>query len=88
MDLKIAKLTEELEELGDFKKIEETMVKLERLTELRCKLSESSKLGSVKPAVVTGLFGVVSMVMVLKYEEKDIITSKAFNMVTSMFRGR
>lgn len=88
LDVRIGQLNEELLELEDSEEIEKTIKQIEQLTDIRCKLSESNKLGSIKPVVVSGLFGVASMVMVLKYEEKDIITSKAFGMVTNMFRGR
>lgn len=89
LDLKIAKLNEELEEIeDDDDKYDSTMDKMKRLTELRCKLFESKNTNSVKPLVVTGLFGIASTLVVLYYEDKEvIITSKAFNIATSMFRG-
>lgn len=88
LDLKISKLTNELEELeGDENNYDSKMNKLEKLIELRCKLSESKVNNSVKPLIVSGLFGLTSVVVVLKYEQTEVITSKAFNMATSMFRG-
>lgn len=87
LDLKIGKLNEELEGIDDNDEYEITIGKIESLTALRCKLSESKNVNSVKPLVVSGLFGIASVVIVLKYEETEVITSKAFNMATSMFRG-
>lgn len=87
LDLKISKLSKELEEIEDNDEYDITMDKMKALTELRCKLSESKVNSSVKPLVVTGLFGVGSTLLVLYYERAEVITSKAFNNVTSMFRG-
>lgn len=87
LDLKIGKLNKELETMEDDEKYEMTLVKLTELIDLRCKLSESKDNGSVKAVVISGLFGMASLIAVLKYEEKDVITSKAFSMATSMFRG-
>lgn len=87
LDLKIGKLSEELEGVEDEGKIMSIMQQLDKLTELRCKLSESKENNSIKPVVVSSLFGVASLLIVLKYEEKDVITSKAFNMLPSIFRG-
>ena len=87
LDLQIGKLNQELILEEDDDKYNTIIEKIESLTELRCKLSESRVNGSLKPVVVSGLLGIASVVIVLKYEEADVITSKAFNMATSMFRG-
>lgn len=87
LDLKISKLNEELETEENTQKYDLIIKKLEALTTLRCKLSESKVNGSVKPIVVSSLLGIASLVIVLKYEEKDVITSKAISMLPGMFRG-
>lgn len=88
LDLKIGKLTKELDLMGeDDEKYEVTMMKIDSLTDLRCKLHESRVEGSIKPIVLSGLLGVIPLILVLKYEEKEVITSKAFNMLPSMFKG-
>lgn len=87
LDLQIGKLNKELEEMEDDDKYVLTMEKLKSVIELRCKLSESKTGSSVKPLVVSGLFGIASLIVVLKYEEKEVIVTKAFTMATSMFRG-
>lgn len=70
----------------------EKMKKLEELTKTRCQLTDAktkeSILPVILPSLVTGAIGIISMAMVLKYEESDVITSKAFGMVSSIFRGR
>lgn len=61
--------------------------KLEDLTEIRCKLSEAKVKESNVPAII-GLAGsIAGIVLVLKHEQAEIITSKAFSMATKMFRG-
>ena len=89
LDLKISKLSEELEllEEDETDKYDRIMTKMDKLTELRCKLAESKVNGSLKPVVVSSLLGIASLVIVLRYEEKDVITSKAISMLPGMFRG-
>lgn len=73
--------------LTDETERELAMSKLEQLTDLRTKLEDNRTKGSIKPLVVSGAFGLASVALVLKYEETGVITSKAFNMATSMIRG-
>lgn len=90
LDKKIGVINEELDtiDLIEDEEIERLTKQLDKYVDLRCKLAGSKNInGSVKGAVVTGVFGIASVVIVLKYEETDVITSKAFNMATSMFRG-
>lgn len=87
MDKQIEELTKKIGYLGSNTKYTEKLTELEELTKVRCQLAESRVNGSLKPAIVTGLFGIASIAMVLKYEESEVITSKAFNVATSMFRG-
>lgn len=87
LDKQIEELTKMMVYLGRDEKYSDKLAKLEELTKIRCQLAESKVKASVKPAVVTGLFGMASMVVVLKYEQAEVITSKAFGMATSMFKG-
>ncbi len=88
MDKQIEELTRVVEQLRRDDAYSEKLAKLEALTKIRCQLEESKAKNSIKPLVVSGLLGVTSMLIVLKYEKDNvIITSKAFNMVTSMFKG-
>ncbi len=87
MDKQIEELTAKLDLIERNDKYSEKLSKLEALTKVRCQLAESKVNGSIKPVVISGLFGLTSVLIVLKYEETEVITSKAFNMATSMFRG-
>lgn len=87
LDLKIRILTEELALTEDDDKYNTIIGKIDKLTEIRCKLAESKVNGSLTPVVVSGLMGIASLVIVLKFEKAEIITSKAFNMVPNLFRG-
>lgn len=88
LDKQIGTLIEELEIVEDDEEFEKITKKLEALTNLRCKSAESRMVnGSVKNVVVSGVLGLVSLGIVLKYEEKEVIVSKAFNMLPTMFKG-
>ena len=64
------------------------MQKLNDLTKLRNELAESKIKGSYMPLVITGVLGATQLLMVLKHEKTDVITSKAFGWVPNLFRGR
>lgn len=87
IDEAIGKLQDELLVEEDEVKYEQLMLKIESLTDLRVKLNESKEQSSVKSALISGAFGIASIALVLKYEETEVITSKAFGMATSIFRG-
>lgn len=87
LDSQIGKLTQELAVEVNDEKFELTTQKLKDLIELRTELYESKVKNSVKPLVVSGLFGLTSVVIVLKYEEANVITSKAWSTAIGMFRG-
>ena len=61
--------------------------KLEELVKLRCLLSEAKVKESNVPAIISGVVGISAILLVLKHEQAEIITSKAFSMATKMFRG-
>jgi predicted RNase H-like nuclease (RuvC/YqgF family) len=87
MDRQIEELTLVVNHLGRDDVYSEKLAKLEALTKVRCQLGESKVKNSVKPVIVSGLLGMTSMLIVLKYEKDNvIITSKAFSMVSSMFK--
>lgn len=87
LDFEIGRFTDELMLEEDNAKREVIMEKLNKLIELRTKLEENRVKGSVKPMLISGAFSVASIALVLKYEEANVITSKAFGMATSMIRG-
>lgn len=91
IDSQIWQLIKEVEELEKDEVYLDKLKKLEDLTKIRCQLAESRAKNTnslVGPAIISGLFGLSAMLIVLNYEKNDtIITSKAFGMVTKMFRG-
>lgn len=87
LDFKIALLSTKLTSEEDDVQYEKALTKIEDLTKVRCQLASSLQESSNKGAVISGIFGVAGIVIVLKYEEKEIITSKAFSMLTGLFRG-
>lgn len=86
-DLYICNLMSELLIEEDEDKLELIQKKIDKATELRCKLSESKVADSYTKEIITGAIGIGSMILVLKHEKADIITTKAFSMATKMFRG-
>ena len=65
----------------------EKVKKLEDLTNIRCQLAEVKIKESHAPAIVSLIGGVGTILLVLKHEKADVITSKAFSIATKMFRG-
>lgn len=89
LDIKIGLLTYELGSIEDNEELYDRISKrLEKLIELRCKLSESRVKESKFPTVLSGAVQVSSILLVLHYEKTDIVTSKAFGMATKIFKGR
>lgn len=87
MDKQIEELTVMLTHMCRNEEYSDKLAKLEELTKVRCQLAESKVNASVKPIVVSGVLSIASLAIVLKYEEKEVITSKAYDMVKGMFRG-
>lgn len=72
----------------DEEKYQAKLKNLEALTKVRCQLEESRVNASNAPALISGLLGISAILLVLHYEKTDIVTSKAFSIATSLFRGR
>lgn len=87
MDKQIEELTKIVANLRKDDTYSDKLAKLEELTKTRCQLEESKVKDSVKPIVTSGLLSIASVVVILKYEKTEVITSKAFGIATSMFRG-
>lgn len=88
LDAQIQSLIEELFAAEDVEEHGEILKRIDELTEVRNKLSHDKVNESHAGAIISGALGIASMAMVLKFEKADIITSKAFGMATSMFRGK
>lgn len=86
LDLEIGVLTTELIDAEGDKYIT-IMEKIDKLTTFRCKLVESKVSESYSKEIVGGIISIAGMVLVLKHEKAEVITSKAWTMATQMFRG-
>lgn len=86
LDSKIAKVTEELHKSEDKDETDELMAVLEELVGIRDKMSETLSRESHSKDIIAGVIGVSSILIVLKYEKADVITSKAFGMATQLFK--
>lgn len=87
VDAQITKLMGELETAktqDDYDTIES---KLETLTKLRKTMSEDKVNASYKKEIISGLVGLGGLVLVLKHEKTEVITTKAFGMLPKLFRG-
>lgn len=86
LDLEIGVLTQELIDAeGDtYDKISE---KIGVLTEVRASLANDKINGSHSKEIISGAVALAGLVLVLKHEKADIITTKAFSMATKLFRG-
>jgi predicted RNase H-like nuclease (RuvC/YqgF family) len=88
LDRQIEELTKLVENLVSDEVYIAKMQKLEELTKVRCLLAEAKVKESNAPAII-GLVGSISgILLVLNYEKKDIITSKAIGIATKLFGGK
>lgn len=91
LDRQINDLVVELEKMEDDDVYLTKKQQLDDLTKIRCQLTESkvkeSKIAIFGPPVISAVTSGILTLAVLKHEKTDIITSKAFNMVTKPFRG-
>lgn len=87
LDKKIGILNKELDEAKDKDEYYETVLKIEQLADLRIKLAASRDNNSVKSVVVGGALSLASLIVVLQFEDENVITTKAFNMIPSLFKG-
>lgn len=88
VDRQILELAKELYSIELDETYLSKMRQLNELTTVRTQLVEGIVKAQYSPTIVEGLLKLSAMLVVLKYEEKDVITSKAFDMVKTMFRGK
>lgn len=86
IDVKIGNLIEELSETEKQEEQEMILVKIDDLTKIREKLSNNKVSESYSKELISGAIGLTSMVLVLRFEKADIITSKAFGLVPNLFK--
>lgn len=87
MDKHIGKLMQELVVEPHSDTYEEIQSKIDDMTKVRTQMSESIARESNSKEVLTGVIGLVATTVVLKHENLNVITSKAFSLATKMFRG-
>lgn len=87
LDKQIEELTKMVAHLASDEVYTAKVKKLEDLTNIRCQLSEAKVSESNVPAIISGVVGITGILLVLKHEKAEIITSKAFSIATKMFRG-
>ncbi len=89
----VAELDKQIEELAmlvaklEFDEVYSAKLKkLEDLTKIRAELSECKVNESNAPAIISGVIGISAVLLVLKHEQTEIITSKAFGMLPKLFK--
>lgn len=87
LDLQIDELMKKLIAAKDEEGRKVIFSEIEQLSELRCKLANSKVSESYTKEVLAGLISVSGMILVLKHEKADVITTKAFSMAQKLFRG-
>lgn len=63
------------------------MEEIETLTKIRTDLKASQVEGSNSGIWVSGALSIATVVLIMKYEETDVIATKAFNIATRIFRN-
>lgn len=81
LDNQIAKLGEELRDETVPVKRKGLISEMKELIELRDMMSENKVNESLTKEIIGGVLSVGSLVLVLRYEKAEIITSKAFSMI-------
>ena len=86
LDRQIEELAIMITKIGYDENYTAKLKKLEDLSKIRSELSECVVKESNTPAVISGVVGISAILIVLNYEKKDIITSKAFGMLPKLFK--
>lgn len=87
LDEEINKLIIEMTESEDQDTKDRLETRIDELTDIRTKLSKDKVSESHAREIISGLVGIGGIILVLKHEKTEVITSKAFSMATKMFRG-
>lgn len=87
LDLQIGKLMDELIQETDAVKRKEITNEIESLKGIRCDLADSKVNDAIKKEIISGLISIGGMILVLKHEKTDVITTKAMSLATKLFRG-
>lgn len=87
LDVQIRDLLEVLGETTDNETRNSLMDDIRELSELRIQLENNLGENSNMEHWIMGGLSLTGVALVLHYEKLDLVTSKAFSMVTNMFRG-
>jgi hypothetical protein len=86
-DEAISMFTKELKSSKDPKQQKICMDAIDYYTKQRGLLSEQKVRESHAPAIISGVIGLGAIILVLRYEKVEVITSKGFGMATKFIRG-
>ena len=87
LDNQIGKLILQYNEEEDDVKRTVLMEEIEALTDIRMNLKTSKVEGSNSHLWVSGAISITSILLIMDYEKEDVITTKAWNIVTRIFKN-
>lgn len=86
LDNQIGKLILQYNEEEDEVKRTVLLEEIESLTDIRVDLKTSKVEGSNSHIWISGAISIASMLLIMSYEEEDVITTKAWNIATRIFK--
>lgn len=87
IDNKIGELIIQYSEEEDEVKRTVILEEIEALKDIRIDLKTSRVEGSNSHLWISGAISIASILLVMNYEEEDVITTKAWNIVTRIFKN-
>lgn len=87
LDNKIGELILQYNEEEDEVKRTVILEEIEALKDIRIDLKTSRVEGSNSHLWISGAISIASILLVMNYEEEDVITTKAWNIVTRIFKN-
>ena len=87
LDNKIGELIIQYNEEEDEVKRTVILEEIEALKDIRIDLKTSRVEGSNSHLWISGAISIASILLVMNYEEEDVITTKAWNIVTRIFKN-
>lgn len=87
IDVEINKLIVEMKDIEDEDERNAIETRIDKLSIIRQKMSEDLVNESYSKEILAGAVSLGAIVLVLKHEKSEIITTKAFSMATKLFRG-
>lgn len=87
VDDEINVLTIEVSKEKDVDNRDKLLNQLDRLVKIRGDLATGLAMGVNKKELINGAFNIGTLLMILRYERLEVISSKAFSLVTKRFRG-